>query len=257
MTVGGFVRVRMDPRIRRRRVEVLRSEGRRRLRNLLAALGVVVLAAGAVGAMRSPLFDVDYVDVQGAEHTPRKALLRATRLDGHPQLIDVRTTEVARRARGLPWVAEAEAEKVWPHTVRIRVVERVAVAAAPAHGGGWAVLDSGGRVLAVQPAQPAGMTVRGLPPVPRPGGTVADPGGLLQVATAVPVHLQDRLVEVLATAEGEVELRLLPSAIVRLGPPVDLPAKLRALETMMAKVDLRRLAVLDVRVPTAPVLIRR
>lgn len=250
---------RIDPRIKRRRIEVLRSEGRRRLRNLAAAFGVVALAASVVGATRSPLLDVDYVDVVGAAQTPREELLRATGLDRHPQLIDVEPAEVVRRALALPWVAEAKATKQWPGTVRLEVVERSAIAVARTEAGQWAALDREGRVLAVIPDRPPGsiaMTNLGLPGAP--GTSLGSHAlGPMAVAEAIPAAARDRVGEVVALEGGEVELRLLPSGTVRLGPTDQLPAKMEALATMVTKVDLRRLDVLDLRVPSAPVLTRR
>lgn len=250
---------RIDPRIKRRRIEVVRSEGRRRLRNLAAAFGVVALAASVVGATRSPLLDVDYVDVIGAEQTPRAELLRATGLDRHPQLIDIDTRELARRALVLPWVAEVRATKKWPRTVRLEVVERSAVAVARTETGQWAVLDREARVLAVIPDRPPGsiaMTNLGLPGAP---GTSlgAAAAGAMAVAEAIPEAARAKVGEVVALEGGEVELRLLPAGTVRLGPVDQLPAKMEALATMVTKVDLRRLDVLDLRVPSAPVLTRR
>jgi hypothetical protein len=54
-----------------------------------------------------------------------------------------------------------------------------------------------------------------------------------------------------------VELRLNPEGMVRLGPPDDLDAKFTAIRAVLAEVDLRNLAVLDVRRPENPVLTRR
>ena len=250
---------RIDPRLRQRRNDVLRREGRRRLRNFAAAFAVVAVAAGAVLATRSPLFDVDYVDVRGAEHTPRLELLRATGLDRHPLLIDLSTAEVARRAERLPWVAEARAAKEWPGTVRLDVVERTASAALPGENGQWVLVDADGRVLEVVAQRPDGMpAISGLPPAGAPGSSVGiGAAAALRVAEALPDGVRPRVGEVVAVEGGEVELRLLPTGIVRLGPPDQLRAKMEALATMVAKVDLRRLQVLDVRVPSAPVLTRR
>jgi hypothetical protein len=56
---------------------------------------------------------------------------------------------------------------------------------------------------------------------------------------------------------GEVELRLSADATVRLGPPEDLQRKFDAVRAVLAQVDMRNLAVLDVRRPDSPVLTRR
>lgn len=249
--------LRMDPRLRRRRIEVLRQEGRRRLRSLAAAGGVVVLAGGAALATRTPLLDVDYVDVRGIEQVERAELLRATGLDAKPQLVDVRTSEVVRLAEALPCIADARAEKVWPGTVRLHVEERTAVAAVPADGGGWALLDEDGLVLEVMPERPPGPALAGLAPAPAPGQVLRGADGVLAVAAALPAAVRDKVAEVRAAKGGHVDLQLVPSGMVKLGPPDDVAAKLRSLETMLTKADLRRLAVLDLRVPSAPVVTRR
>jgi hypothetical protein len=54
-----------------------------------------------------------------------------------------------------------------------------------------------------------------------------------------------------------VELRLAPDGVVRLGRPEDLARKFDAVRAVLAQVDLRNLAVLDVRRPDSPVLTRR
>lgn len=258
MSAPAHARARIDPRIRQRRNDVLRREGRRRLRHLTAAAAVVAVAAGAVVATRSPLLDVDYVDVRGAEHTPRAELLQVTGLDGSPLLIDLSTDEVARRARRLPWVAEARAQKEWPATVRLEVKERVATATLPGENGQWVLVDDGGRILEALPQRPAEVpAVTGLAPAGAPGSSVgAAAVGSLQVAASLPAEVRPRVAEVVAVG-GEVELKLLPLGTVRLGPPDLLRAKMEALATMITKVDLRRLQVLDLRVPSAPVLTRR
>lgn len=250
--------VRVDPRIHRRRAAVLRDEGRRRFRALVSAFAVVALALTAVGATRSPLLDVDYVDLQGAEHTSRQELLRATGLDRHPQLLDVKTSDVVRRVESLPWVATAAAAKAWPRTVRIVVTERSAAAVVAVKGGGWALLDRTGRVLEAQPTRRADIIgVGGTEVTAKPGQSIGSTGrDALAVAAAVPAHLHDRVREATSVG-GEVELHLAPAGLVRFGPAEQIALKMQTLETMLAKADLRRLAVLDIRAPSAPVLTRK
>ncbi|HVF73674.1 MAG TPA: FtsQ-type POTRA domain-containing protein [Acidimicrobiales bacterium] len=252
-------RVGIDPRIKRRRIEVLRTEGRKRLRNFAAAFGVVALAAGAVGATRSPLLDVDYVDATGIEHTPRQELLAATGLDRHPLLIDLDTEQLAAAARRLPWIATAKAEKQWPGTVRFEITERVARAVVRTEAGQWALADVEGRVLEVVPERPPGLPAISKAGLPGAPGTMLakEAAAPLAVAAALPDAVRDKVGEVVAAEGDTIELNLWPSGVVRLGPPDQLPAKMEALATMLTKADLRRLSVLDLRVPTAPVLTRR
>lgn len=252
--------VRMDPRIRRRRIDVRRDEGRKRLRILVGCLSVVALVAGAAGAGRSPLFDVDYADVRGAERTPRRDVVRAGALAGHPAMLDIDTATIARRVEALPWVLEATVRRQWPGTVRIDVTERSPAAVLPAAGNGWALADRTGRVLQIGPDKPAGLPVIGNTPRPeRAGASVPEAATpSLRVAAALPATVRPRVADVATLASGEVELQLTPpGGVVRLGAPVDLDHKLSVVATVLARVDLAGVSVIDVRVPRAPALTRR
>ena len=251
----------MDPRIRRRRVEVRRQEGRRRLRVLVGLTVVAVTGVGGWAATDSALLDLDRVVIEGAVHTtPDDARFASGLRRGEP-LVDVDQAAVRRAVEGLPWVARATVRRRWPGEVRIRLVEREPVATIASEGGTVALIDGTGRVLAWVDAAPTGMAVlTGLPPAGPAGSTLAeDSVAALSVAVALPPELRTRITGV-APAEGgggEVEMRLSPESSVRLGPPVDLDRKFDAIRAVLAQVDLRNLAVLDVRRPENPVLTRR
>ncbi len=126
--------------------------------------------------------------------------------------------------------------------------------------GAWAVVDGAGRVLEVAVAKPAGLPVLGAVPSPgRPGSMLAPASAVaLRVAAALPAEVRARVADVAAVAGGEIELQLVPAgSVVRLGRPVDLEAKLQSLTTLLTRADLAGVAVVDVRVPRAPVLTRR
>jgi cell division protein FtsQ len=248
----------IDPRIRERRIEVSRDQGRRRLRILIALLAVIGVVASVGAATRSTLLDVDHIVIAGLGHTDSRAVVRAARLDRHRLMIDLHADQMRRSIERLPWIASAHVERQWPATVRIDVRERVAVASVAAKRGGWVLADRRGRVL----VQQAGEPVAGLPrilgglPAGGAGSTVARPViDALKVAASLPPELLPRVPSVSLTTEG-IELRLLPSGVVKLGSTAQLVAKLDAVVTMLQRTNLTGLAVLDVRVPTAPVLTR-
>lgn len=252
---------RIDPRIRQRRVEVRREEGRRRLRFMVVSLAVAGVLAAAAGLTRSPVLDVDYVDVRGAEQTPRRQLVAATGLDGRPLMVEVDTGAVARRAEALPWVKTATARRQWPATVRIEISERAPAAVLPLDGGRrWAVADETGRILTVDAVRPPGLPAIGnIAEVGGPGSSVAEEAApQLLIAASLPAFLRPRVTDMAITPGGEVELKLAePSAVVRLGRPDGLGLKFSALGTVLEKADLGSVQVIDVRVPRAPVLTRR
>ncbi|HVM06588.1 MAG TPA: FtsQ-type POTRA domain-containing protein [Acidimicrobiales bacterium] len=250
----------IDPRIRRRRIEVRRDEGRRRRRIVVSCVVAAAAVAGAAGATRSPLLDVDRVVLRGAEHTRHDAVVELGHLASSPPMLDVDTATLARRVEALPWVLDARARRQWPSTIRVDVVERRPAAVLPAGEGTWALADGTGRVLAVGPEKPPGLPVLGAVPAPgRPGTTVGgETRPSLAVAAALPDDLRSRIADVAAVPGGEVELQLVPpGGVVRLGPPVDLDEKFRVLATVLARAELAGVAVIDVRVPRAPALTRR
>lgn len=251
----------MDPRFRRRRVEVRREEGRHRLRVLVALSGVVVAGCAAWGVTRSPLLDLDRVRVEGAVHVSADDVRVASGLRLGQPLTDVESAVVSRAVETLPWVLGASVRRHWPGVVTVRLTERVPVAATAAEPGGYALVDATGAVLELVDAAPPGvMQLAGLPPAGQPGTRLDDEGvAILSVAVALPPALVARTAGVgpAAGGTGEVELRLTPEGMVKLGPPDDLPRKFDAVAAVMAQVDLRNLAVLDVRRPESPVLTRR
>ena len=253
------VRVAIDPRIRQRRIAVRRDEGRRRLR-------VLVIAASTVGAVllgwvvtRSPVLDVDRLRVVGARQATPASVLAALDVGRGDALLDVDEEGAARRVERLPWVDDADVRREWPGTVVVTVTERRPAASVRARGGGWMLVDASGRLLARRP-----LPQEGLPAIE--GGTWADdPGGdlgaparaALRVANAIPAERVPAVPVVAVLDGGELELRLAPSGVARLGSADQLEAKLLAVFTVLDRVDLRGLERLDVRVPSAPVVTRQ
>jgi len=247
----------IDPRFRQRRIEVRRTEGRRRLRVLLILGAFFLVALVAWAATRSPFLDVDHVRVTGTVRTTPADVTAASGVHNGIAMFDVDTGGAAARLRAMPWILGAHVERHWPATVTITVVERVPVAAVPAKAG-TAVVDRTGRVLAVQPGPPAGLPVLlGLPPAgpasTRVGGRTAD---LLAVTQAMPPPVAQRVTGIVAADGGQVELNLKPTGVVRFGPPDQLAEKMLSTQTVLTQVDLTRLSVLDVRVPASPAITR-
>lgn len=255
----GAPKVRMDPRIRERRIQVRRDEGRRRLRVLIGLVAVACAVAATVGAAHSPLLDVDHVQVVGATKVSGADVIRAAGLDRHRFMVDVGSAGASRRIGRLPWIATARVERHWPGTVRIVVTERAPVASVPVDGGQVALVDASGRVLAKVAATPPGVIeVDGVPAPGAPGSRLSGPAaGPIAVVAALPDGIRGRIGSVVADPGGEVQLRLAGShAIVRIGTLDGLDAKMVALATLLSRADTRDLASIDVRVPAAPVLTR-
>ena len=257
---GAAAQVAVDPRMRKRRIAVRRDAGRRRLERVTLVLAVAAFAVGALVATRTPLLDVDRVEVTGVERTSVDEVRRAAGIDRGDPLISVDPGAVARRVEGLPWVAAARVERSWPSTVQVQVTERVAVAVVQVTDDHAAVVDVEGWVLAVEPrAADVAPDPAGRPVLTGVDGRVSkgerldgDARQALEVAAAV----AERMPGVVASVSTDLDAELVEGGAIRFGDTDDLDAKVTAAKTVLSDVDTACLELLDVRVPGSPALTR-
>jgi len=246
----------IDPRIRARRAEVLRTEARRRLHVALIVLGVVALVAGGWFALHSRLFAARVVTVVGAVHTPVAQVVEAAGLSGHPPLIDVGAA-AALGVERLPWVAHATVAREWPDGVRITVEERtpVAVVQEVPTSSGWALLDRTGRVLAVQARPPTGVpqVVGTVSPGP-PGSTANGLHAALRVVTSLPRAFAGQVARVAEDRRREITLQLRSALTVYLGSTEQLSQKYEDVAAILNGAQLDSGATIDVAAPATPVV---
>lgn len=222
---------------------------------LLVAVAAVLLFTGATWTTtRSSLLDVDHIAVSGGSIvTPADATAGAGLRSGQP-MVSVDTAAAERRLRRLPWVDTAVVERAFPNTVRIHLTERVAVAAAARPAGGWLLLDRGGRVLAEQADRSAHLPqVIGAGGTPAPGENLDTARPALDVVAALPDAVRREIHS--AKLDGEAVTLHMGAREIRIGPPTQLAAKVAALGVLLERVGSRSVAVLDVRVPQAPVVV--
>lgn len=245
----------IDPRIRARRIEVRRHEGRRRLSRLVEAALVAGVALAFAGALFTPLLDVDEVTVVGTAHLPQDDVLAAARIELGTPLVSVDLAAAGERVAALPWVAEVALHRGVDGVIALDVTERAPVASVPTAAGPLAV-DLEGRVLGVaQGAGGAGLvSLEGVDRVPAPGGYLPPASA---DALAVAAALGDALPGIVASLEVDGLVAVLAQGgQVHMGDATRLDAKLRSLSTVLGQVDLTCLAVIDLRLPGSPVLTR-
>lgn len=260
MTAPGadaVLRAAPHPRIRERRIEVRRDEGRRRLRVILVGLATFGSATAVFALTRSPLLDVDRVELQGAHITSVDEVAVAAGLADRPPLVDVDLERVEAAVEALPWVDTATASRKFPNRVHVQVRERVPLAVV-AEGESAALVDPSGRVLGSPEAVPADLIrIEQSGAVPPAGAEVGPPTkGALALVDMLPPLLSTRVTAVRVDREGHLEADLDGRIPVRLGAPEQLTDKVVALATLVERVDLRRVDTIDVRVPGSPVLTR-
>lgn len=243
----------IDPRVQARRVEVARDQGRRRRRRLLAVLALVVLLGGAFAATQSPLLAVDQITITGAARTGAPAVQAAAGIDPGRPLVSVDEGAAQARVEGLPWVAAAEVTSHWPHTVRIRVTERVPVAVA-GQGPAAVLVDRTGQVLG--PADDADLPVVITAAVPEPGGRLAAQSrGAVAVVAALPPALAEQ-VSTVERHTNSLVVTLRDGIEVELGDQTRLKAKSEAALALLEQADRPTIATIDVSVPGTAALTR-
>jgi cell division protein FtsQ len=252
-------RLETDPRIRTRREMIERSRRRR----LLWRLGAVALCALIAWiAFWSPVLSVRRVRLLGAKHTRSVEVIEAAGLDPSDNLLLVSTADIERAAETLPWVERAEARRVLPGTLRVKVIERKPVMALMVETGSrrsrW-LLDGDGRILARGRRHKklpvlAGMAVEAL----EPGSIVASDGAraALRAYASMRPGLRSKVVAVFAPTEERLTFTLRNRTLVRFGAAENLDAKNSVLRSVLAKLRAqgRRVAYIDVRVPASPAI---
>lgn len=248
----------IDPRIRARRIAVQRDVGKRRLQHLVDAGLVVLVAAGFLVALRSPLLDVDSVAVAGNERTTREAVEAAAGIERGDQLVDLDLRAAGEAVAALPWVERAELHRGVDGAVAVEVTERTAVAVVGT-GAAARLVDAEGRILGPAADAPdlAGTlaAIDGVDEGLRPGAFLGEEAA---DALAVATHLGGAadLGLRLVVEEGRLSGLVEPGIEVAFGDAGQLEAKVRSLRTVLAQVDLTCAAVIDVRSPGSPVLTR-
>ena len=166
----------IDPRIRERRIEVLRAAGRRRLHVTLVIASAIVVLGLAYLTVHSPLLNVDHVQITGIRREPVGAVKRAAGIGHGDALLLVDTGAVARRVERLPWVARARVTRHYPGTLSITVSEYVPAAYMRVGLRKVALVASTGRVIAYAKVAPLHVVqIVGDGTAPAVGARIAQP----------------------------------------------------------------------------------
>lgn len=237
---------------------VARESGRHRRRWIGALAVVALLAAGGFALVHSSVFGARHVEVTGDAHVPVRTVIATAGLATSPPLVDLSPAVIASRVEALPWVDTAKVELSWPSTVRIHVTDRVPVAVTETAAGAFDLVDRSGRVLATYATRPAGFPeIEATGVLPAVGHDVSAPTRqLAAVAAAMPESMVAE-VRLVGFSGHEMAVALDDSITALLGDPSELADKFVALATVLAHGALTGIKTIDLRVPSAPVLIRK
>jgi len=223
----------------------------RRRRLVVATLVVLVLLTGAWMVTRSPLLDVDRVEVRGTTQVTPDAVQAAAGVHPGDPMVWLDAGDVAGRVETLPWVRHASVQREWPDTVRITVRERAPVAWVAAGDGAFLVVDRTGRGLAVDSTQPAGLPQL-LDVTPAPVGAAITPVGGAWLAG----HLRAdelALVASITVRDARATLQVTSGQEVRFGRLSQVGDKMRAAVAVLGQPGIGERTYIDVSAPSTPV----
>ena len=185
---------------------------------LLLVVGGLAFAVWAVGW--SSLLGVRHVDVTGESRTTEQTIRSAGAVPADRPLLRVDLGTIRQRVEKLPTVAHVDVSRVWPHTVRITVTERIPVAVVR-RGSSLRLIDATGVDFAGAPqGAPYPMLDVNLDTTP-----AADVQAGLAVIHALPGSLVRRLASVEAFDPTDVRLLLSDGTTLIWGSPAQTTEK--------------------------------
>ncbi len=239
--------VEIDARLEARRQQVAEAHARSYLSRLIWILAMAAFLGASVWLARSPLLALTTVEVEGmAAPEVKDVLIESGLVVGRPMVL-LRTGEIEQALLADPRIAAAEVILDWPQGATVYLVRRQPVAWVR-YRDGWAQVAGDGTVLleaaSIDSTLPVvELSMSSSPPSAEVLGALAFVSELAPPSGAgVEVRLQGN--ELWASVAG-VE--------VRLGRPIDMEAKAKALVALFAQ-DIPPEATINLLAPTRPAI---
>jgi cell division protein FtsQ len=248
-----------DQRIAERRKAIIAARVRRRRRVLAWALAAIALAVGVAYLIRTPLFGLSAVRVEGTRAVTEAEVVTASQVRLGEPYLGLDLAAIRTRVAALPRVATVRVARDYPSSLRITVSERPPVASVSSGSVFWLVAADG-TVLDAAGRRPAELPYVAAVPLPdgiRPGSRLPPGNELANALTALggmAPQLKRQVTGVNARSVDSLEFTLKDGTRVLYGLAVDQPAKDAAvlLVRRTLKREGREAQRIDVRNPSAP-----
>ncbi len=223
-------------------------------RALLVGGATIVLLGLTWLLLASPVFalrpEAVTVEVEGTGTTVDPAAVHAVVAgqQGTP-LPRLDTVALRRAVLEVPGVRAVTIVRVWPHGVDLHVVARDPVAAVPADGSGFVLVDQDGVAVGRTDVSPEGLPVISVPLDGDPRAMTA----VLVVLEQIPADLAAQVAGVAASNRDTVTLSLRDGVTVEWGSAEQSTLKAKVLSTLRAAPSSAGVKVYDVSAPTLPI----
>lgn len=255
------------------------SKPRRRRTAVVAIAAVAVLVAAAIGLaalFRAPVFVIENVDVQGADHLTADEIGHLMMVPEGTTLLNVDADGIAASLKRDAWVEDVQVNRIFPATLQVVVTERPLSAVIEVPTGStqmiqmWAISEDGMWLMPIpsrdsdlgQSISPkiyedadAAMRIVGLPAgvTPEIGAQCTDPAvnNALGIVDGMTTELADQ-VRTVSAADGDSTLITLTNGVeIAFGTADNVREKERICLEILQKNE-GRVAYINVRVPERP-----
>ncbi len=229
---------------------------KRSMKFLWISLVLLVLGVGVYAATQSSFLSVEEIKVEGTEIRVTEAeVLEAAGVKQGDSMIGLDLAKIDEGVTSLSWVSEVTIERKWPRTILITLKEREPSVIAVLPNGQKFLLDRSGVVLdefhessdllpfiRVDEVGVLGTQISGITPLLRAAEEVTPDLGAWILA--------------LAPTGGGVRAELVGGVIAELGIGTDFRDEMRSLATVLTRVQLSCIEVIDVSIHQNPVITR-
>ena len=229
---------------------------KRSLKLLWLLLVVLVLGVGAYATTQSSFLSVGEITVKGVEkRVTEEEVLEVADINQGDSMFGLDLAKADENVTSLPWVSEVTVERKWPRSILITLKEREPSVIAVIPNGEKFLLDRSGVVLDQVDQNDASLPVIRVDEVGVLGTQISGITPLLRAAEEVTSDLGAWILA-LAPTGGGVRAELVGGVVAELGIGTDFRDEMRSLATVLTRVQLSCIEVIDVSIHQNPVITR-
>ena len=229
---------------------------KRSLKLLWLLLVVLVLGVGAYATTQSSFLSVGEITVKGVEkRVTEEEVLEVVGINQGDSMFGLDLAKADENVTSLSWVSEVTVERKWPRSILITLKEREPSVIAVIPNGEKFLLDRSGVVLDQVNQNDASLPIIRVDEVGVLGTQISGITPLLRAAEEVTSDLGAWILA-LAPTGGGVRAELVGGVVAELGIGTDFRDEMRSLATVLTRVQLSCIEVIDVSIHQNPVITR-